>query len=211
VNSTCVIHHPQPGDDLHVFATKTGQHHFVAYGVAAPGVNVADGALYIQGNPTPLATATQAYNRGTFWVLSFTLDKSIKLQPGTYKLSVMDDLDTVVAVCRQIHIDVKSIKAIQVTAPADGDTVCPDFASYGTSDSSNPLVAQLTTAGGGLVANGTVLEDPPTWTVIFGGLVPGQTGVVLTISQPGPSPPAPAVVHDLTVLGCADVNPLPGP
>jgi hypothetical protein len=154
VSGTLKIYHPKSGETVQC-AKSPG--FFAAFGEAAPGAPQLTGALKD-------ATGQQIGSAHTLaqqphWVIAFT-----DVPPGgSYQLEVKDPSGTVLE--KSEGVNVRVIRALTITYPANSAQVCPTFSSYGTTDSPGSL--------GGFLLKGTVrtpgntLQGGPDWVVQF--------------------------------------------
>jgi hypothetical protein len=183
---------------------KTLVRHFAACGLADKDVVVKAGKLF-DHKQNLISKSHVQWAKGNFWVLSFRIPSSETPAPAKrYKLVVLNDKDEVVAAARNLRLsDAK--RGITISSPQDFETLCPNFVAYGTSDidPGMTLTATLDKSDCTKVADGSVIEPPPTWTVGFGGLTPGLMDLVLHVKQGTTT----VAKSGLIVEGCSEIGP----
>lgn len=153
-----VIHHPEYGRPVPTS--------FAAFGTA--------GGVWFIRSTLISKDGTKRYRgkklRGPpNWVLHFT-----GVQPGLYYLQVSNLLGTTQAERLEVEVREHLHHGINISYPANGDTVCTVFSAYGDALNVAHVQGKMTPNTGAPV-NGATLQEPPNWVISFGTLAVGPT------------------------------------
>ncbi len=193
------INHPDPTKNENLTTLN-----FAAFGRASPDIVFVRAYLVGEDGRRFRGHTIQHphhFQKG-FWIAQFLLGEEGYAPNSTFSLELWDDTSPSqgqLALMPDI-LYVDQFAGLIVTYPAGGDTVCPQFAAYGTSDQSAAVSATMT--GNNITGFSAVqTTGPPNWVLScsVSGRASAQNPGTFTATQAGEQPFA---VQNLGIGAC---------
>jgi hypothetical protein len=171
---------PQPPALVPCYVNQPGDPAFIAYGESPSNILLDTSKVFLVGKGVGKQAWGTILMQTPHWIVMFS-NAALTKANGPYSIDITDMAG---APMKSENFDVadppkplpklppKVPYATDITSPSSGETVGPNFTTYGDTSSNGPMTGTLTD-GNGKTYNGNTVQDGPLWVIQFTNIPQG--------------------------------------